>query len=138
MARKKKSVVWITSAGDVTPVTDMETSHLFYTLRLIWNSMMPRPLSVGTYKATWFDQRTYSHKYWATFLPAAYAELQGRSNLADHYKEQLADMQLPHLLAITTNKDALTQAIEDYNERQDKEYQPEERLIGRTWEDEPG
>lgn len=134
--RLPKPVVWITSAGDITPVTDMETSHLFYTLRLIWNSMMPRPLSVGTYKATWFSQKVYTHEYWAKFLPAAYKELQSRSNLADRYQEQLADMQLHHLLAITTDKAALTKAIEDYNEREDDYYAPE--YNGSTWEDEPG
>lgn len=134
--RKPKPVLWITSACEVTPITDMETSHLFYTIRLVWNSMMPLPLSVGTYKATWFSMKTYTPEYWAKFLPAAYKELQSRSNLADRYQEQLANMQLPHLLAITTDKAALTKAIEDYNERQDKEYFPE--FTSRTWDDEPG
>ena len=116
---------WKTSAGSSTELTDMETSHLFYTIRLVWNSFMPRPLSVGTYKAVWFNTELYTSKYLTKLLPALYKELLARDNITDRHKQQLEDMQLPHLLAMVSTQQSVEQAMELLVETDDGHYVPE-------------
>lgn len=125
---------WLTSAGRKTKIEEMDTCHLFYTLRLVWNTLMPRPLSVGTYKAVYFQPDLYTPEYWTSVLPDMYSELQSRSDLPARYKKQLANMQMPHLMERVCSMEALANALNDFNNREENDYEPEER----TWDDEPG
>lgn len=124
---------WVKSDGTVQNLADMDTCHLFYTLRLIWNSMMPRPLSVGTFKSVYFTPRLYTSEYWSKCLPAMFNELHSRTDLPKRYKEQLANIQLEALLE-RTNKANLNTAINSFLEREDTEYIPEKGL--KTWDNE--
>jgi hypothetical protein len=115
---------WIKSDGTAQNMTDLDTCHLFYTLRLVWNSMMPRPLSVGTFKSVLFKPDLYTSEYWSKCLPAMFNELHSRTDLPKRYKEQLADIQLEALLE-RTSEEQLATAIEHFLEREENEYEPE-------------
>lgn len=125
---------WLTSRGERTPVANMEDTHLFFTLRLIWNSMMPLELSVGTYKSAYFKPTLYTTDYWKGFLPVLYAELHSRSELPRRYKEQLANMQIEHLLARVSTSAALKESLADMFERDEDTYVPEVK----GWDSEKG
>lgn len=128
------TINWIKSDGTKYPVKDMETRHLFYTIRLVWNSFMPRPLSVGTYKAVLFRVDIYTPDYWKSTLPGMYDELCSRTDIPARYQEQLATMQMPALLARLTSPEALDEAVQEFLNREDTDYEPE----ATTWEDEAG
>lgn len=122
-----KQPIWHTSAGESTRVIDMQTSHLFFTLRLVWNSYMPRPLNVGTGKGAYFTPSFYDAEYMQDIIPAMYKELLERDDISNHHKDQLEDMQLPHLLARVCDDNAVYQAMVEYKERDDKDFEPDSR-----------
>lgn len=124
---------WVTSKGDRTNIAEMKTTHLFYTLRLLYNSFMPRPLSVGTYKQCYFTPSLYTSDYLQQIIPAIYTELNNRDGLSYSYKQQLANMQIPHLLNLTSSQEKVEELM--HMER-DGHYEPED--ITRTWADEGG
>jgi hypothetical protein len=112
----------------------MQTSHLFHTIRLVWNSFMPRPLSVGTYKVVWFNPEFYTSKYLAKLLPTLYKELLARDNITDRHKQQLEDMQLPHLLAMVSTQHSVERAMELLVEPDDGHYVPEPADKPNSWD----
>ena len=126
---------WIKSDGTTQNLADMDTCHLFYTLRLVWNSMMPRPLSIGTFKSVLFRPDLYTSEYWSKCLPAMFDELHSRTDLPERYKEQLANIQLEALLDRTSEAN-LDNAIMDFLNREDTEYLPEENM--KNWATEKG
>lgn len=127
---------WIKSDGTAQALNTLDTCHLFYTLRLVWNSMMPRPLSLGTYKSVLFRPDLYNSEYWSKCLPVMFEELYSRTDLPARYKEQLANIQLDALLERISTEENLAKAIRDFLAREDNEYLPE--VITRTWADEKG
>lgn len=88
---------WITSAGQATPVMLMETSHLHYTIRLIWNTFMPEPLHLGPGKITVFANK-HPPEYLAEVSKALYSELLSRDDVQPWMLEELDHMQLNSLL----------------------------------------
>lgn len=126
-------IKWITSNGEQTALIDMDTRHLFYTLRLLYNSFMPRDLSIGTYKQSYFTPSLYTSKYLTQLTPAMYEELHSRADLSYFYRQQLADMQIPHLLDAISSQEKVEALM--HLER-DGHYEPES--ITRTWAGEEG
>lgn len=116
------NTLWCTSAGAKMSPADMETKHIYSTIRLLWNSYMPRPLSVGTYKAVWFNPELYTAEYLSAIIPALYSELLTRDNLLASHKAELANMQLDKLLAQTATQELVEQAVKEFEAREDKEY----------------
>lgn len=127
---------WIKSDGTAQNLADMPTCHLFYTLRLVWNSMMPRPLSVGTFKSVLFRPDLYTPEYWRSCLPAMFEELHSRTDLPTRYKEQLANIQLEALLERTGSSEQLAIAIDAMLTRDENEYIPE--LTKGSWDEVKG
>lgn len=129
---------WKKSDGSATELKHMATTHLFYTLRLVWNSMMPRPLSVGTYKSVLFRVDIYTVKYWQDILPLMFDELHSRDNLPNRYVEQLANIQLDALLERTSTQEKLDEAVKFFLMREDTDGLPETSKYAETWDDEKG
>lgn len=126
---------WIKSDGTAQKLSELDTCHLFYTLRLVWNSMMPRPLSIGTFKSVLFRPDLYTSEYWSKCLPVMFDELHSRTDLPERYKKQLANIQLEALLD-RTSEASLDNAIMDFLNREDTEYLPEAKVD--TWDEQPG
>lgn len=126
-------IKWITSNGEKTALTDMDTKHLFYTLRLLYNSFMPRDLSIGTYKQSYFTPSLYTSEYLLQLVPKMYGELISRTDLSYFYQQQLANMQIPHMLDAISSQEKVEVLM--HLER-DGHYEPEE--ITRTWAGEEG
>lgn len=103
---------WRTSGGKSTRVTDMETTHLFYTIRLLWNTYMPEPLALGTQKVSYFTVELYTHTYLKEVIRAMYKELGIRQDLDWDLEGQLEQMQIDKLLAELTD-DAHLQVLLD-------------------------
>lgn len=81
---------WRDRNGVKHAVTDMETRHLFYTLRMIWNHTMPGAYrlpgnlySFGSY---------YSEPYMLKAVRAITLELAGRTDMTAEWKRQLKQM----------------------------------------------
>lgn len=132
------SELWCTSVGGKLKPADMATNHLFCTIRLLWNSFMPRPLSVGTYKAVWFNPKTYTSDYLTTIIKLLYAELQTRTDLHSIHQEQLNDMQLNNLLAQVATQELVETAVAQYEEREDKEYDKDVTYSASSWDSKEG
>lgn len=97
------NVKWKTSNGQSTKVTDMETKHLFYTIRLLWNTYMPEPLALGTQKVSYFTVELYTYTYLKEVIQAMYKELGIRQDLDWDLEGQLEQMQIDKLLAELTD-----------------------------------
>lgn len=103
---------WKTSNGQSTKVTNMDTKHLFYIIRLLWNTYMPEPLALGTQKVSYFNVELYTHSYLKEVIQAMYKELGTRQDLDWDLEGQLEQMQLDKLLAELTD-DAHLQVLLD-------------------------
>lgn len=73
--------------------SDMATSHLFFTLRMIWNHSMPLRMHVGGPGINRYTfGPAYTVDYMADAVKALAKELDTRSDLAPHLKAQLDEM----------------------------------------------
>ena len=79
--------IWRERGGNLVSVFEMETSHLFYTLRMIWNNTCPPILRVGKVKLYEFSDY-YTTEYLRDAVKVMYAEIKQRSDIrADWYGE---------------------------------------------------
>jgi hypothetical protein len=79
---------WLDAKGQYWDVKDMETRHLFYTLRMIWNNRMPVPVPDNP-KFYRFDPRTHDEKYLAAMIPVLAGELSQRDDISPFFQSQL-------------------------------------------------
>ncbi|AWD90259.1 hypothetical protein [Dickeya phage Amaethon] len=96
---------WQTSYGIAIPITLMETTHLHYTIRLVWNTFMSEALQLGNMRSAHFNNPDiYSPEYMTSVISAMYKELlEARADeLTDWMQEELSHMQMNHLLAAIT------------------------------------
>lgn len=70
---------------------DMETRHLFHTLRMIWNNFMPTEWAVGVVKLYEFP-RFYTKAYFADAIVFIGRELAQRRDLTPDQRAQLEQM----------------------------------------------
>lgn len=87
---------WRQSNGRKIKPSDMRTSHVFHTLRMIWNNRMPNPVPDNP-KFYTFDQRFYPEEYLKEALVQMWFELQRREDIPPKFLRQLDWMfsQLP-------------------------------------------
>lgn len=83
---------WRTREGELLAPSEMATSHLFFTLRMIWNNSMPPHMAVGRVRRYSFDPRFYTRDYFAQAILAVGRELSGRTDLTADQQRQLSEM----------------------------------------------
>ena len=66
---------WRTDKGEMLYPTDMETSHLFYTVRLIWNNIAPTSDRIVFISSRRFSAELYTEEYLSEALQVLSAEL---------------------------------------------------------------
>lgn len=72
---------WKTQKGEFVSIVDMETSHLFYTLRMIWNHSMPKEAQVGDNIRKYQFSSYYTSKYTMQACYYILLELDSRTDL---------------------------------------------------------
>lgn len=81
---------WKDQAGALHYVNEMETRHLYYVLRMIWNHSMPHKIGKG-FKRYHFSS-FYSREYMGRAILEIGRELLTRENLTGEMKGGLAEM----------------------------------------------
>lgn len=82
---------WRESSGKMSLPKDMETRHLFHTLKMIWNHTMPEDARFTIYKKYTFSDR-YSPEYMMKAVFNIGNELFKRTDLTDLQKLALSQM----------------------------------------------
>lgn len=102
-----RPVVWKTQDGERIPVAQMRTSHLFYTVRMIFNHTVPRTYEIAGCKR-YSDVRTWRVDFRRQAVAAMLSELAQRTDIQHWMKDQLLTMrdtfrQLEHKRLNNTN-----------------------------------
>lgn len=71
---------WRDRSGKFYPPAEMETRHLFYTLKMIWNHSVPEHMKLKPYKRYTFNS-FYTNEYMTKAVKALTAELKIRENI---------------------------------------------------------
>lgn len=82
---------WRSNGGSQHYPADMETRHLFHTLRMIWNNVMPEAAWVGRIKLYSFGP-TYTDQYMREAVLNIGRELMSRDDLRPDWRAQLDQM----------------------------------------------
>lgn len=82
---------WRDRTGAFHAPEQMETRHLFYTLRMIWNHTMPEGAKLRPYNAYSFGKH-YTREYMISAVKALAAELGTRTNLTATWQRDLDAM----------------------------------------------
>lgn len=82
---------WRDRHGAMHAPQGMETRHLFYTFRMIWNNHMPEDARVGAVRLYNFPA-CYTSDYMADAVVAIGRELLVRDDLTDDWRRQLQRM----------------------------------------------
>lgn len=82
---------WRDRTGQFHRPQDMETRHLFYTLRMIWNNFMPPEMRVGAVKLYDFGP-SYTKPYLADAIEHLYRELEKRTDMTQQWSDELNAM----------------------------------------------
>ena len=82
--------LWRDRHGHHHPPARMETRHLFYTLRMIWNSTMPASARLPGNLYSFGP--TYTRKYMLSAIVAIVPELATRNNMTPEWRRQLQHM----------------------------------------------
>ena len=86
-----KNWQWRGSNGDFYYPEAVETSHLFFTFRMVWNNFMPEEARVGQVKLYIFSSH-YTKQYLTEAIKYLGHELFNRKDLRNSWKVQLAQM----------------------------------------------
>lgn len=97
-----KTVVWKTQDGRRLQIGDMETSHLFNTVRMLWNHFAPAHYQLHPFRKYRIRMR---RTYILTRLEAMLTELSAR-------KDELTEQQLDQL-AFMTSAAVMREAIDE-------------------------
>lgn len=71
----------------------MDTRHLFFTLRMIWNHSAPEPLKLHPFKRYKFNRRTYTDEYMLTAVRVMLHELRKRRDKLPAWERQIEHME---------------------------------------------
>lgn len=82
---------WRGRGGVMHKPEEMATSHLFYTLRMIWNHKMPPQARMIPFHEYTFGP-TYTNAYFKTAIAHLYVELCKRDDLSKEAKRGLEHM----------------------------------------------
>lgn len=84
---------WKDSTNKFHTPSSMETRHLFYTLRMIWNHTMPEEAKLKPYKKYYFGS-FYTEKYLLEAIIHIYSELCTRKDISLKWEAELQKMYL--------------------------------------------
>ena len=84
---------WLTGRGVALPIRDMESEHLFFVLRMVWNAFMPAEARLGRHINRGFGEQHPTH-YLQEAVRCMFAELRDRGldALKQEYRDQLEQM----------------------------------------------
>ena len=82
--------LWRDRHGEHHLPAQMETRHLFYTLRMIWNNTMPASARLPGHLYSFGP--TYTHEYMLDAIFAIVPELSTRKNMTPEWGRQLQHM----------------------------------------------
>ena len=88
----KLKFAWKDKDNNYHQIHDMETRHLFYILKMIWNHSMQDDFKLKPYKKYYFSD-FYTEKYMIDAVRSILPELLMRNDLDDDWKYQLDFMQ---------------------------------------------
>lgn len=82
--------VWQDAYYCDNPVEDMGTSHLFYTLRMCWNAIVPSDLVID-FKKDWdfSPSPVYCKEYFQTAVIGILAELSDRNDIEQNFIKKI-------------------------------------------------
>ncbi|RLC88494.1 MAG: hypothetical protein DRJ03_02485 [Chloroflexi bacterium] len=80
---------WRTRKGVFVQPANMETRHLFFTLRMIWNHSAPEEMHLHPFQKYEFTEY-YTVAYMRKAVRACVIELKRRTDLTHYYESQLA------------------------------------------------
>jgi len=83
--------VWIGKGGVPYLPVEMETSHLFFTVRMIWNHSAPENMKIKPYKRYLFGP-TYTNEYMLSAIASLLRELCRRDDMTAYFVECLQHM----------------------------------------------
>ncbi|WP_103035669.1 hypothetical protein [Castellaniella caeni] len=83
---------WRTRQGDHVQPRDMETRHLFFTLRMIWHNTMPRDAWVMAAPKLYRFGPSYTNEYLLEGIKHLTAELSARRDMQPEWADQLRRM----------------------------------------------
>jgi len=83
---------WRSRDGEHHYPRDMETRHLFHTLRMVWNNRMPPHMRVGERIRLYRFGSHYSHAYLGKAVLQIGAELFRRTDLTGLQQRELEEM----------------------------------------------
>ncbi len=84
---------WRDRKGKTHLVSNMETRHLFYTLRMIWNHSAPINLRLEPYQKYFFSPSKYSATYIRKAAKHIFLELSRRTDLQFLWVKELKFME---------------------------------------------
>ena len=84
---------WRERTGAMVSPADMETRHLFFTLRMIWNNRMPAHMRVGRNVRLYHFGPHYTQRYLAEAIIAIGSELRSRTDMTAGWLRELRQMQ---------------------------------------------
>lgn len=87
-----KRWTWLTARRQQLAPAEMETSHLFHTLRMIWNNFMPAHMRVGAVKLYTFNPDIWPESYLGQAIRQIGRELFNRRDIAPWQKYELERM----------------------------------------------
>ena len=83
---------WRERTGAMVSPAEMQTRHLFFTLRMIWNNRMPAHMRVGRVHLYNFGPY-YTRHYFSAAILAIGAELHTRTDMTAEWQAQYRQMQ---------------------------------------------
>lgn len=93
--RPDDEFTWVTHKGQMYEVSEMATPHLFYSLRMLFNHVVPpvfRVLGAGETMKRYDDVKYWSPDYQHDALEALSHELESRDDLDDALRYQFEDI----------------------------------------------
>lgn len=79
----ESKLVWYGNNGTSYIIPEMETSHLFYCIRMVWNCTMPPHMTYGIRRPTNWILNPHMLPYYKDVLPSLFTELAKRNDLTD-------------------------------------------------------
>jgi len=83
---------WRDKFGQFHAPQEMETRHLFYTLRMLWNHFMPRHMNVGENINRYRFEAFYTPAYFRQAVYHCGRELMQRRDLTPQWKREIEEM----------------------------------------------
>ena len=85
---------WLQANGSYIDIRQMETSHLYFTMRLIWNNQYGKNYRWDRGPIRPFRDSRYTEGYLRDINFQMHQELLGRSDLTAHQKRQLEELKV--------------------------------------------